>query len=189
MNNISHVGIDYGAKYAGTTAICWQVKDGKLEVGISDKKKDADAFIKEKIGFLNPQMVFIDAPLSLPLAYYNLSDDYFYRSVDRQLKAMSPMFLGGLTARAIHLKNAFRDIVFMETYPKQLASRLNLKSHYKKDLYLFKKKFNEGSPFELPAHVKSWHEIDAVLAWLSGFRYQQGQAVKYGNLEEGMVFL
>lgn len=89
-----HLGIDYGSKLAGTTAICYQEGDA-LTIIQSEKKQDADRFINDTVESLKPEQIFIDAPLSLPAAYFGNGDDYFYRDCDRQLKAMSPMFLGG----------------------------------------------------------------------------------------------
>ena len=101
-----HIGIDYGAKLAGTTAICFE-QSGQLKIWQSEKKKDADKFVQESIKQLQPTTVFIDAPLSLPLAYFGEGENYFYRECDKILKGMSPMFLGGLTARAMRLAKPY----------------------------------------------------------------------------------
>ncbi len=98
------VGIDYGAKLAGTTAISF-VENNQIKTVQSVRKQNADTFCLDWISRLKPDFIMIDAPLSLPLAYFGKGDDYFYRQADRELKAMSPLFLGGLTARAMRLAN------------------------------------------------------------------------------------
>jgi predicted nuclease with RNAse H fold len=97
------VGIDYGAKLAGTTVAAWN-ENGSLHWKCSGKKQDADKWLEEKLLQLRPDLIFMDAPLSLPGVYSGQGTDYFYREGDRALGAMSPMFLGGLTARAMQLK-------------------------------------------------------------------------------------
>ena len=62
-----HLGIDYGAKLAGTTAVCYE-QNGQFHLLQSERKKDADKFIHQTIEKLQPATVFIDAPLSLPMA-------------------------------------------------------------------------------------------------------------------------
>jgi len=59
-----HLGIDYGSKLAGTTAICVKI-EGHLDLFQSGKKQDADLFISKIIHQYQPEKVFIDAPLSL----------------------------------------------------------------------------------------------------------------------------
>jgi predicted nuclease with RNAse H fold len=125
-------GIDYGSKLAGTTAVAWlDTVTQAIAITCSLKGKDADVFLYDCLVKLNPACVFIDAPLSLP-GVYSLGGaytDHFFRQADKQLQAMSPMFLGGLTARAIKLKkelNAISVPVF-ETYPAAQAIRLGLK--------------------------------------------------------------
>ena len=117
-----HFGIDYGSKLAGTTVICFDENE-KLNFRQSEKKQDADAFLEKLISEKQPDSVFIDAPLSLPNAYFGKGEDYFYRKCDREVGGMSPMFLGGLTARAIKLKSKSEtpECPFYEIYPAQLV--------------------------------------------------------------------
>ena len=89
------LGIDYGSKVAGTTAICRLTESGQFEFSCSTKGRDADLWIKKAIEEFLPESIYIDAPLSLPGAYYGKESNYFYRQADRELRAMSPMFLGG----------------------------------------------------------------------------------------------
>ena len=188
-----HLGIDYGSKLAGTTAICYQEGD-ELKVIQSEKKKDADKFILEHVNRLSPAKIFIDATLSLPLAYFDKGDDYFYRSCDRELKAMSPMFLGGLTARAMRLtKNlSSQNIQCFEAYPGGLVVELgDLKKDYTKKS-MVNTSFLEVLSKQVGLKINgtgSWHQIDAVLCWLSGKRYEDGKAKIIGEENEGLIII
>ncbi|MEM6380094.1 MAG: DUF429 domain-containing protein, partial [Bacteroidota bacterium] len=138
VNPNPHVGIDYGSKMAGTTVIAFARADGKIEFYQSEKKKDADKMIETWLMEHSIKLVFIDAPLSLPKVYQKptASGNYFYRKADAELRAMSPMFLGGLTARAMRLKAVLSEEAcqLFEVYPGQLAKHLELpKEKYKKD--------------------------------------------------------
>lgn len=187
------VGVDYGSKLAGTTVICY-AENGQLCFLQSEKKKNADEMILSFIQSNNVDVVYLDAPLSLPKAYFGYSDDYFYREGDRALKAMSPMFLGGLTARAMKLKHQCKgQSDFHEVYPGALRKQLFPDFiGYKKQKELI------GSFAELLENKlsqnwkilpKNWHQIDAALAWFSGYRHQQGLALSYGNKEEGLIWV
>ncbi len=187
---MNHLGIDYGSNLAGTTAICYYSNDN-LTVICSNKNKSADKFIKSFVDEHVVSSIFMDAPLSLPKAYYQLGHDYFYRDCDRTLKAMSPMFLGGLTARAIKLKNELSHITFYETYPKQLVrlQSKTLQKFYKKDLKEFGKLLRSKIPYSINSDFKTWHHMDSILAWWSGYRHFHKNANRYGNEDEGLIIV
>ena len=125
------IGIDYGAKMAGTTVIA-HLHDEQLTLTQSVKKQDADKFVLEKVAAIQPTHLFLDAPLSLPGVYRSLPDcdSFFYRKSDQAVQAMSPMFLGGLTARAMQLAHQLQNqgLEIIEIYPAKLAERLGLKA-------------------------------------------------------------
>jgi predicted nuclease with RNAse H fold len=188
-------GIDYGSKLAGTTAIAFPLA-GSIRVVKSKKKQDADAFILRWVEEYAPEQLFIDAPLSLPGVYRHPEqyEDYFYRKADRQLSAMSPMFLGGLTARAMRLRAAMPAIQVMEVYPGGLARLLALDlSRYKKDKAYLPEAIQALAPFftgyEFPAELPGWHSFDALLALASGYRFMQARHITYGTAEEGQIIL
>ena len=123
--------MDLGNKLAGTTVICFLNEQGLPEWRQSLKNKDADAFLQKVLTELDLRALFLDAPLSLPGVYRfgKPYEDYFYRRGDRLVKAMSPMFLAGLTARAIRLKDQLEASLLlsvMEAYPKAMAEKLEL---------------------------------------------------------------
>jgi uncharacterized protein len=193
------VGIDFGSKLAGTTVVCYH-KVGKNDVQLfyCRKNEDADEFILEHVSKLKPDVVMIDAPLSLPGKYKDPEGygNYFYRQCDLECKAMSPMFLGGLTARAIQLKDQIykRGVLTLETYPAQQANNLNLDPlNYKKQsleipsmILQINKLYGLNIDSEI---VSNWHSFDAVLAMIAGLHLYLGKAVKIGNEEEGVIYL
>jgi len=186
------IGIDYGAKLAGTTCIAW-CEINVIQVDRVQKGKDADAWLENMVKQLNPDFICIDAPLTLPAAYYNKGHDYFYRHCDRELQAMSPMFLGGLTARAIRLANLWRmnSIQVNEVYPKGLIQKVHtsLLSGYKnsKEFSFFIDVLSRCYPVVFPKNIGTWHEADAILAWCTGWRIQQKIELKFGNEDEGII--
>ena len=187
-----HFGIDYGSKMAGTTAICYN-QDAELLVINSEKKKDADQFISESIELLNPAAIYLDAPLSIPAAYYGKGGSFHYRECDRLTSAMSPMFLGGLTARAMSLRQQNQKFPFYECYPSYLIREvLKAKEHYNK---------KEGVPndniisivqdslsYKIPS-LQSYHQLDAVLCWLTGQRHVHLQHLELGEKQEGLILV
>jgi len=190
-----HLGIDYGAKLAGTTAICFE-EAGQLYILQSEKKKDADKFIQQTIEKLSPTAVFIDAPLSLPIAYFGEGDNYFYRECDKVLQGMSPMFLGGLTARAIKLSKPYEKngIPFYETYPAQIVKHylVDITEGYKKQkvfLANFSEVLENKLPYKLATIPTNWHQVDSILAWWAGWRYTNGKVKIYGKEKEGLIYV
>jgi predicted nuclease with RNAse H fold len=86
----------------GTTAVAYEEK-GVLQTALSEKGKDADRWLFDRIDNIQPHAVCIDAPLSLLGVYTNSEGytDYIYRQCNSELGASSPMFISGLTVRAM----------------------------------------------------------------------------------------
>jgi uncharacterized protein len=199
MTQTNFVGIDYGSKLAGTTVVAYfDAATEQVHFRTAAPKKDADAFLLTTLAELRPALVFLDAPLSLPAVYtgQNGGKDYFYRAADRQLRAMSPMFLGGLTARAMQLKNKLQQdgITVFETYPARHAQRFSLKTlHYKQQLehlpaVLDFLRLHLPFVFEAAA-VRSWHQVDALLAFYTGVRFAEKTAEVFGDADEGQIWV
>lgn len=195
---MTFAGIDYGSKMAGTTAIAFVNADEQIEFAQSAKNQDADRFILQWVASHQPTRIFLDAPLSLPGVYRNAEayGDYFYRQCDRDVQGMSPMFLGGLTARAMRLQAELtkRAVEVVEVYPSQLADVLQLdRALYKKQqihLPAILSKIADKLPYPVQnEQVTSWHRIDALLALLSGYRFAQKQHLTFGNTEEGIIIV
>jgi predicted nuclease with RNAse H fold len=191
-------GIDFGSKKAGTTAIAWRGKNGKIAIAQSLKNKDADQFIVDWATKYEPTTIYIDAPLSLPGVYRQPDQysDYFYRQGDRELRAMSPMFLGGLTARAMQLKARLEaiGIALHEVYPSALVDLLQLpRAIYKKDKADIPKLLPalqaQALNLEPVEPLQNWHQFDALLALTSGFRHQNNGHQLYGDPGEGGIIV
>ena len=187
-------GIDYGAKLAGTTAICFaDIEQSILTILQSSKNTDADEWLLKVINDHQIDKVFIDAPLSLPGVYFGSGMDYFYREADIQLKAMSPMFLGGLTARAMKLRSILErnNIECHEVYPAARVKRYSLlkRSYDKKSKELIRTFSIELSKhFPLAFSSANWHQVDAVISWWIGNDKLNCQSMSAGNMDEGIIY-
>jgi len=193
-----HLGVDFGAKLSGTTAAA-MVQHGELCIWQSEKGQDADAWLLELALRLKPNILYLDAPLTLPKVYTmeppTPASDFFYRQADRDVQAMSPMFLGGLTARAIRLRTllATHGIGVLETYPAE-ANRLLLPQlqGYKRDpsaLPKYAEALQGLLKYTLHTPLQNWHQVDAILCWKSGFRHSIYQAILYGDTTEGRIIV
>ncbi|MES2779252.1 MAG: hypothetical protein V4651_05075 [Bacteroidota bacterium] len=190
-------GIDFGSKTAGTTVICFGNNQTQLDIIGTAQKQDADHFLLSILSGIQPEFATIDAPLTLPFVYTypERGTDYFYRTVDKELKAMSPMVLGALTARAIQLKHecAVIKVPLFETLPAAFVKQFGLETHYNK------KEPKQLIPFiaELlkffPANVKlkqlpTWHHVDALIAWITSYRMAHDKQLTFGD-DEGQIFI
>lgn len=163
------------------------------------KSQDADAFLLDAFQTFKPSLVCIDAPLSLPGVYRNPAQyaDYFYRTGDRQLQAMSPMFLGGLTARAMQLKAALfqSGIAVYETYPAAQARRMQLiQLGYKKEkvhipMVIEEIKRQTGLTSIDAGNLQNWHQVDALLALIGAIRFYHHAHETYGEEAEGVIII
>jgi predicted nuclease with RNAse H fold len=194
-NNL--IGIDYGSKTAGTTVIAFQ-EEGEVAFLQTTKGLDADNWLLAQLEHLQPSLISLDAPLSLPSVFSGLpGEDYFYREADRLTGAMSPMFLGGLTARAMRLRKMITttQTKVIETYPGYLARFvIGLDpGKYKKDmgyLHLALECLHEhGFPYTCKKTPTNWHQFDALLALYSANRASKGEALIFGTVQEGQIIV
>lgn len=191
------LGIDFGAKTAGTTVIARLYEYNAVDFYSVPKNKDADQFITDFIEKNEDVwLVYIDAPLSLPKIYQGeaTEENYFYREADKITGAMSPMFLGGLTARAMQLSSTLSKmgVKLVETYPSKLAEVLQLKDKaYKKstkEIPALCEEIKSISGLQFDSDdVKTWHHFDALLCLYSAKRYEMQAAMVFGNNEEGTI--
>ena len=189
-------GVDYGAKFSGNTAVAI-LKKGKVELFKTKVKENADDFIVEVLSKHQVKMVFIDAPLSLPRSYQGIKEEtepeFFYRQCDKETGAMSPLFLGGLTARAIALKYCLnrKEIEVYETYPSYLCRLLNIDRVKTADgvFEMFHRIKNELNGLFGNIEPQTIHEIDALLALYSAIRFCQQQHVVLGDASEGEILV
>lgn len=184
-------GIDFGARFSGGTAVCFDA-DTRLCVWRAKRGQDADVFLEDFMRRCKPAAVYIDAPLSLPAAYFDRGGDFFYRVCDRQLGAMSPMFLGGLTARAMSFKDRWSAVTVLEVYPRAAARALAVEGiggYRESTPGDYVARLTAALPLPLKSRVTFWHEVDAVLAWWSGWRHTHGRATCFGDGEEGQIWV
>lgn len=182
-------GIDYGSKMAGTTSICF-LNDGGIKFIRSLKKQDADIMILEFCETYKPELIAIDAPLSLPGVYRGLNgfDNYFYRKCDAELKAMSPMFLGGLTARAMKLRSQLPEVRFIEAYPVAYARRLGFeKWNYRKDSPDYNQMIT-GLGVQLTDVIETTHDFDALLCHQIAINFLNLAVEVVGDSSEGLIY-
>jgi predicted nuclease with RNAse H fold len=193
-------GIDYGSKLSGNTVISI-LKSNKIYFMAVDKNTDADEFIYNAALHFKPDVIFLDAPLSLPGIYSNKpGDNYHFRKADLDLCAMSPMFLGGLTARAMQLKDRIEKELestkVYETFPRAQARNYELEQYgYKKrksNLVVCSNRLREKLNQKLfidCLDIKTWHHLDALLALFGAMRFVMGLALPYGDEEEGLIYV
>lgn len=182
------VGIDYGAKLSGNTVLAY-LYENKVHFEQVEKKKDTDNWLITKVKEHDFESVYLDAPLSLPAAYTGLGENFHYRECDKETKAMSPMFLGGLTARAMSLRNHLSEINFYEVYPAHFQRTIIQSEYYKKDIDLFLTDVLEKIDITLNGNPQNWHQVDALLALTSGIRHQRNEHITIGNPQEGIIII
>lgn len=192
----NYCGIDYGSKLAGTTVIA-QYYEGEVLLRASAERQDADAFIMDFVDAERPDFIALDAPLSLPGRLVGLPDcdSYFYRKVDTIVKGMSPMFIGGLTARAMQLRDRIGEeygIPCYETYPALWARAWQLKplgyKQQREQLAAVIEEVARRVAFRMPASIPTWHHLDALLALHSAWRIAHLQHELIGDKREGAVW-
>lgn len=189
-------GVDYGSKLAGTTVVAFLAgADVKMKAAV--KGRDADKMLLELFREHKPSLVAIDAPLSLPGVFTGVRgcQDYFYRACDKETKAMSPMFLGGLTARAMKLADQLRlmGTKVIEVYPVRLGQQLGLDTFgYRKkepNLKALLAALQQQTGLDISeVHGLTGHHIDAALALHIANKYISGRAECFGRQEEGIIY-
>ena len=100
------------------------------------------------------------------------------------------MFIGGLTARGIKLKDDLKKVgvEVNEVYPAALVRTLLLGEAYKQDLKKFMVTITDLMDAKIPS-IGNWHQVDAILAWISGKRHQENRAESHGIPSEGIILV
>ncbi|MEL7432249.1 MAG: hypothetical protein AAGI90_06995 [Chlamydiota bacterium] len=183
-------GVDYGAKFRASTAITF-LKKKTITTVLSPKKTDVDLWLEDFLQKEGIHVVFMDAPLSLPKIYFDPLDQessHHFRQVDRELGAMSPLFLGGLTARAMAFKQKIekRGATVLETYPSAILRKRFSEKTLDEALLLIASEVEFAFP---SIDGMNPHEKDSILAWYAGYRYHKKESMIFGRKEEGQIFL
>lgn len=186
------LGIDLGGRTTGKTALSF------LDTDLNEIKNYSREYISERCGksdkelirfveSFNADVIGIDAPLSLPDFK---SENYLYRNCDKKLKALSPMTLGEITARAIHIKENLSCKDIFEVYPKTLLElfKINHKG-YKRDQNLQStiwKILIEYYDLDFPDIEMNEDNLDSILAVLILYHFH---TKKYEIVNDAPLFL
>ena len=185
------VGLDLAGVESRPTGFCI-LGDMKAETTLvyTDEK------ILAKIRESNPRVVAIDAPLSLPPGRKSIEErtDVHLRESDRELLKRGirffPVTLGPmrkLTGRGISLKRILEAEHFtvIEAYPGGAQDVLGI-PRKQKGLDNLKAGL-ENLGIEGLNSKMSDHELDAVTCAYVGKLFLEGQAVTYGDPDDGIV--
>ncbi|MCF8237279.1 MAG: DUF429 domain-containing protein [Saprospiraceae bacterium] len=182
------VGIDYGARKAGTTALA--VKRGsRIDLLACLKGADADQWILDHLLTIQPRVIAIDAPLSLPSGVMGKGSQFHMRLADQLCGAMSPMFLGGLTARAMSLRYHYPDdqVTWLETYPSWTAKRrLHCTRETHTPILQAMEQLWPGSGIPSPGDQ---HQMDALLALMAAHHWATMMSWHFGDPREGVIVI
>jgi hypothetical protein len=96
--------------------------------------------------------------------------------------------LGGLTARAIQLKDQFSHIPFYEVYPSYLSKKIGV-AYDKMDIKTFHKIVSSYLPNIKIPKIENKHQFDSLLCLLSGVRHSSKQHLIFGDLNEGAIII
>lgn len=174
------VGIDLAGSDKNETGFC--VTNGKEAFSFTVFK---DWEIIRLVDFFSPNVVVIDAPLSLPRGRKSLDVDNgkHFRECDLQLRKMGIKFLPitlrgmrSLTKRGMRLSNIMgKKFKVIESYPRAAIEILNV----------------ERKKLEKIFGLKSLteHESDALVCAVVGLMYLLGRHMVIGDREEGLMFL
>jgi uncharacterized protein len=179
------IGIDLTGKEENPTGIC--ILDEEI---VRFKTLFYNEEIVNLIKNYQPDLTAIDAPLSLPLGRCCLEKDCecaeygHLRQAEREIRPYGRVlpltFMGMkmLTFRGIRLRDRLsRDFKVIETHPRtsQKMLGLDLVEDLEKILTI------PGNPSE--------HELDALLAAITGCLYCKGGYIELGDPDEGTIII
>lgn len=180
------IGIDLAGKEENPSGFCI-LDDHQIVL----KTLYSNAEIIKGVKIVNPQVIAIDAPLSLPAGRCCLEKDCkcavggHLRQAERDIRPYGrvlPLTFQGmkmLTLRGIGLGQMLRkDYEVIESHPRTSQKMLGF-TDLKEDL---------SKIFSLPGDP-SEHELDAVVAAITGYLYLKGCVLKLGDPEEGIIFI
>lgn len=185
------MGIDLAGKEENPTGICILKMNGKISL----HTLYGDGEILEKISQDKPSLIVVDAPLSLPKGRCCLEKECecavggHFRQSEREIRRYGPVlpltFTGMkmLTMRGVGLAEAMGRAFkgrcqLKETHPRTVQKILGFKD-LKRDL---------GEYFQMPRDSNE-HELDALLAALTGFFYLQTCSLELGDRDEGTIII
>ncbi len=180
------LGIDLAGKEENETGICILDRDTfSLSTIHTDKE------ILKLADKLEPSVIVIDAPLSLPKGRCCLEKECncavggHFRQAERDIRCYGhvlPLTFKGmkmLTLRGIRISSCLKqkyDVI--ESHPRTIQKILGYD-----DPVSCLNKF-----FRIPANV-TMHELDAGLLILTGFLYLKKQCIELGDPDEGLIII
>jgi predicted nuclease with RNAse H fold len=138
----------------------------------------------------HPQLVAIDAPLSLP------KKGEFFRKTDKEMirkgyRVLPPNFrtMKKLTSRAIRLNKIIEEKTYktIEVHPTSTRKALQIPPKEWKTIQEILKTL--GLKGDIETRPLATHEIDAVTAALTAVLHLQGQTELIGDDKEGYIIL
>jgi len=192
------IGIDLAGVEKRDSGIC--IIDEKLEAKTFTLKSN-DGILESTIK-VKPEIIAIDAPLSLPFGRCCLKDSCscrmkgHLRQCDKELHKMRikffPLTLGPmrkLTERGIKLKKILEDKDFkvIEVYPGGAQDILNIPRKQKGISELKKGLMAIG--IKGISKVTSDHELDAVTSAFVGKMYMESDYLALGDPKEGLIIM
>jgi hypothetical protein len=154
---------------------------------------------------LQPAVISMDSPLSLPVGRVSVFDDDPGRKkygitrecerimAKRGVRSYPPLIqsMQKLTQRGIHLANEFRKLGYtvIESYPGITQDILGIPRKRKGLEYLVKGLQSFGIKGTYDRKGTSHDEMDAITAALVGYFYLAGKYERLGNEEEGYLII
>ncbi|MCX8166431.1 MAG: DUF429 domain-containing protein [Candidatus Micrarchaeota archaeon] len=187
------IGIDLGISKE-TTAVSVLNNKKLITFLESEINNDLIQFIKEN----EPEIVAIDAPLSLPKGRTSIEElsNIHFRQCDLELKKSNirffPITIGAmrkLTSRGIHIREKLEQqgLKVVETYPGASYDllRIKRKSTYQKIQHL--DELSKKLSFNLSKdHLFNKHKLDSVYCLLSAYAYKLNKAKVFSG-EDGFI--
>lgn len=190
------VGLDLAGSPKRDTGACVMEGPRRLNASVLHSDREILAFLEEA----RPQLVVIDAPLSLPRGRRTIEDRSgpHLRECDRELLRRRipffPLTLGPmrmLTVRGMRLSRALarRDVPSVEGYPGGAQDILGLPRKRAGTAALQHRLRGEGLAGDLDRRALTHDELDAVtIAWV-GWQFTKGSGVLIGDPNEGLMLL
>jgi predicted nuclease with RNAse H fold len=174
------IGIDLAALPSNPTGFA-SLLDRKIETGLIH----SDEEIVELCSRSSPDLVAIDAPLSLPASGNLRQADKLL--IERGLRVFPPTFasMKKLTERGIHLTDELRKrgIRVIEVHPRT-SGKILFGTDEKQE---WLSKIRESGWWV--GQEMSEHEADAVMAALTARLYLMGKTEAVGDVEEGTIVI
>jgi len=186
------IGIDLAGSEKRPTGVC--LMNEKLEVLV--KTLFLDEEIVDYVNKLRPELVAIDAPLSIPKGRKTIDDRSgpHLRKCDEELLRMGikffPITLGPmrkLTKRGLMLKNKLKNFHVIEVYPGASQDILGI-PRKSKGLDKLRNGLKKVGIKGIKGDEND-HELDAITAAYTGLLYLEGKCVVLGDEEEGVLIV